>query len=160
MHPPVYEYVADAVAAHGPFATVVEIGARDVNGSVRPLFGDCEYVGIDIRPGPGVDVVADAESFVTADADCVVCTEVLEHAPNAEAICRNALSWLRPGGVFIVTAAGPGRRPHSAIDEQPIRRDEHYANVSFADLSSWLAEASTVSIDCSVPGDIRAVAFR
>ena len=38
--------------------SVLECGSYNVNGSVRGLFAAREYVGLDWRPGPGVDVVS------------------------------------------------------------------------------------------------------
>ena len=38
--------------------SVLECGSYNVNGSVRGLFVAREYVGLDWRPGPGVDVVS------------------------------------------------------------------------------------------------------
>ena len=37
--------------------SVLECGSYNVNGSVRDLFAVREYIGLDWRPGPGVDVV-------------------------------------------------------------------------------------------------------
>jgi len=39
---------------------IIEIGARDVNGSFRQIveaFEPAEYIGVDIEAGPGVDTV-------------------------------------------------------------------------------------------------------
>src|SRR5678809_1536471 len=67
------------------------------------------------------DVVASGESFQPPHpAAVVLCCETLEHAACAEAICRNAYRMLAPGGVFVVTAAGEGRDPHSAVDGGPL----------------------------------------
>ncbi|RPI69997.1 MAG: hypothetical protein EHM43_00125, partial [Ignavibacteriae bacterium] len=44
-------------------ARVLEIGAAGADPFIRELFDTEEYVGIDIVPGPNVDVVADAKSF-------------------------------------------------------------------------------------------------
>jgi hypothetical protein len=73
---------------------VVEIGGRNVNGSVRELFHpECAYLSTDIAPGDGVDIVADGASLsLDIAADLVVCCEVLEHASNADAVVAIALS--------------------------------------------------------------------
>ena len=67
----------------------LEIGSYDVNGSVRPLVAVLkprEYIGVDLRPGPGVDVVCDACSGALADRygrfDIVIATETLEHVQS------------------------------------------------------------------------------
>ena len=39
--------------------TVLDCGSLDINGNTRFLFDDPEYTGIDIGPGPNVDVVAE-----------------------------------------------------------------------------------------------------
>jgi hypothetical protein len=47
--------------------TVIEIGAMDVNGSLRPhveSLGPSRYIGVDIEAGPGVDVICDAERLL------------------------------------------------------------------------------------------------
>jgi SAM-dependent methyltransferase len=94
---------------------VLEVGARDVNGSVRPLIEELEpagYVGIDIEPGPAVDVVCSAERLVSrfgADAfDVVVSTEVLEHVWDWRSVITNIKTVLRPTGIVLVTTRSHG----------------------------------------------------
>ncbi len=137
MHPAAMEWVAEQVQAYGPFGSVIEIGARDVNGSVRGLFDGADYTGIDIDDGPGVDVVIDAADYEPErKVDCVVCCETLEHAPNWRELVAASAGWLAEDGVLIITCAGPGRRPHSAIDgSYNVRAHEHYANVSIEELA-------------------------
>lgn len=113
---------------------VIEIGSRNVNGSLRDLFPRAPeyqtYVGIDVQDGPGVDIVADAAQWTPPErAACVICCEVLEHWMNWQGIVHNACAWLRPGGRLIITCAGAGRKPHSAIDGESLRSGEHYANI-------------------------------
>src|SRR5690242_21675018 len=43
---------------------VLDIGGRDLNGSTRPLFPNANpYHVLDLRPGPNVDIVADAATW-------------------------------------------------------------------------------------------------
>lgn len=110
--------------------SVIEIGSRDVNGSIRGLFNGALYVGLDIAPGPGVDVVADGREWLPRRCvDTVVCAEVLEHCEEPEAIVRNASQMLVKGGRLILTCATTGRPPHSGVDGGPVRLGEHYQNV-------------------------------
>ena len=45
---------------------VLEIGSYDVNGSVRSNFKHVqEYVGVDLIPGPSVDVVSKGHLYVS-----------------------------------------------------------------------------------------------
>lgn len=132
---------------------VLEIGSLDINGSVRSLFDDLvadggSYLGIDVQEGPGVDLVADA-SVYSSDIkyDIVVCAEVFEHTAVWPKIVKNAHSLLVENGMFIATMAGEGRRPHSAIDENPIRSWEYYKNVTAEDLSAKLATFSENKVD-------------
>ncbi len=163
MHSAAFNYVSDVVARGTlPEGDVLEIGSRDVNGTVRWLFSGRRYIGSDIAPGPGVDIVAGGED-ITLDtpAAVVVTTETLEHTAEAEVICRNAYRLLQPGGVFIVTCAGVGRLPHSAIDGGPLRAGEFYANVSADDLRRWLSEFSRRDIvENPAAGDIYATAVK
>ena len=60
MHWSVLEFFEGTKILHPELFTgtrVLEVGSLDINGSVRPIFTDCEYVGLDLGPGPGVDVI-------------------------------------------------------------------------------------------------------
>jgi hypothetical protein len=163
MHMAAFQYVAGAVSRTPlPDGPVLEIGARNVNGSVRGLFGGRRYIGSDIAPGDDVEIVASgAVIALPAPVAVVVTTETLEHASEAEAICRNAHQLLQPGGVFVVTCAGVGRTPHSAFDGGPLRDGEFYANVSAEDLGAWLSDFASVSIEENhAAGDIYATAIK
>lgn len=149
--------------AHGPFYKVIEIGSRDINGGVRDLFSHAVYIGVDVAPGPGVDRVADGATWEPmGDVDCVVCCETLEHAANAREIVRNCVKMLDKGGTLIITAAGPGRDPHSAIDLDPIRDTEYYRNIDPDDLRGWIDLPDCEVVDASTRGytDVYAVAVK
>lgn len=138
MHPEAFEFVAHAVEELGPFERTVEFGSLDINGTVRSLFG-ASYLGIDVQEGAGVDLVADATEWIADEpVDCVVCCEVFEHLDAWPSLVRSAAQALRPGGTLIITCAGPGRDPHSAVDGNELRPDEHYANVEPGELEDCL----------------------
>jgi hypothetical protein len=139
MHQEAFDWVALALEdLSRPPQSVLEIGSRSINGSVRGLFSGAKYLGIDICEGPGVDLVADGATFTwDGEFDVVVCTEVLEHTRAAEEICRNAVKLTRRGGLFIATCAGPARAPHSAIDGGPLREGEYYGNLERWQLDLW-----------------------
>lgn len=143
MHDAVLDYVR-ANVSHA-VTSVLEFGSRNLNGSVRPLFPHAtRYVGVDLYPGPDVDVVGDAATvWLPPQFDAVVCTEVFEHVDDdaAAAIIRNAWAHLKPGGVFVATMAGPGRAPHSALAATDIQPGEFYRNVDRPLLAGWLEAA-------------------
>jgi SAM-dependent methyltransferase len=104
------QWVGAKVAEHGlAERSTLELGALDVNGSVRGLFSG-PYVGIDMRPGPGVDLVCRADSlpYRAGSFDVVVSTEMLEHDPYFWRTLPEARRVLRKGGHLLVTARGIG----------------------------------------------------
>jgi len=161
MHLAAFQFV-ERMARRRPSGLVLEIGGRDINGSVRPLFDDDPYIAIDLVPGPGVDVVADGTTFEPSIRPaCVVCCEVLEHTPEASEIVRHAFHILRPGGVLILTMAGPGRAAHSAVDGGPLQPGEYYRNIEPNDLGIWLAPFLEAAImENPAEGDLYAVASK
>lgn len=157
MHQEAYEFIAASARDLGHVGFVLEIGSRNVNGSVRGLFEADRYIGLDVLPGPGVDVVASGADYVPdGQPDVVVCCEVLEHTDAAHAIVSHALSLLRSGGVLLLTAAGPERAPHSAIDGGPLRGGEHYRNIRVEDLETWLPEGDRSIVHDPKAGDVYA----
>lgn len=154
MTPAVRDYVMacilNYVHPHQLGTTVLEIGSRDVNGSVRNLFPASNYVGVDKRAGVNVDIVADASRWQELEdyvgkCSVVVCCEVLEHTHRARHVVATAGQLLQPGGFFVLTCPtrGPygGWPPHSGIDGEALRPNEWYENPSPQVVTRWLWSA-------------------
>ena len=99
--------VAETFALPGP---VLEIGSYQVAGQegiadLRALFPDRPYVGLDVRPGPGVDCVADVEALPLADASVgtVIAMNTFEHVPRFWRGFEELYRVLRPDGVLLVS---------------------------------------------------------
>jgi SAM-dependent methyltransferase len=139
----------------------IEFGARDINGSIQPLFPKATWTGIDIAPGPRVDVVADASTYEHPEpVDLIVCCEVFEHTEVWPQIVANAFKLLASGGLAIFTCAGRGRPPHSAVDGLEVKPGEYYQNVdehAFADVMNAVGYTDIVVDWLENPGDVRAV---
>lgn len=94
--------------------TVLEVGSYFVNGTLRPwiqwMKPSC-YVGVDVRPGPGVDRVVSCEKLtdeMLPDAwDLVVCTETLEHVSDWRRCITELAAAVRPGGYLLLTTRTP-----------------------------------------------------
>jgi SAM-dependent methyltransferase len=166
MHKAAWDYVADAVTKYNldqPELTVIDLGGRNVNGTVRDLFPNvARYVALDLRAAPGVDIVADAATAQLDERfDVVVSTELLEHAEHAAEIIANAHRHLTPGGVFVATMAGPRRTPHGASGEPEPPPGEFYRNIYPNTLSRWLLDAGFEWYEIDELGaDVRCVARR
>jgi hypothetical protein len=153
----VHEAVFDFVKrwATDDEVAVLDIGGRRVTSDLhypgpplRDLFPNADpYEVLDLEPGPGVDIVADAthlstfEKLYGASYDTVICTSVLEHVQQWRNILFTAHAALCSGGRLILTCAGPGFVPHSGLDEEAPHEGEHYANISHIDLRKELAHA-------------------
>jgi hypothetical protein len=167
MHEGAYKFIARSARTLGFRQSVIELGSRHVpgawpySGPVRPLFMARSYLGVDVREGPNVDVVANAAVWRPDNpVDTVICAETLEHTDEAAGICHTAWEMLADDGAFVVTTAGVGRAPHSAVDGGPLRDGEFYRNVTEDDLRGWLSDFTKVIIDDTVPGDIYALALK
>lgn len=144
-----------------PYA-ICEFGSYNVNGSARDAFRVfSRYVGIDVRPGPDVDMVCSSHDFRGGEGfDICVTAETLEHDPNPERTIQSAWDALKPGGLFVLTAAAPPRVPHSVNGVTGFDiRTEHYANIDPDDLRNWLRNWVDITIKHDVlHGDVYATA--
>lgn len=143
--------------------SVCDLGAFNVNGSAADWFHGWDYVGVDIRPGPGVSVVADAATWDARGRqfDVVVSCEMFEHCPNWRGVVANAFRLCKPGGYFFGTTAGPGRPAHTSDGGLVIPDGCHYENIDPADLQFCLDKAGFVGVVVDVLGpDVRWLAER
>jgi SAM-dependent methyltransferase len=99
--------VAETIDCPGP---VFEFGSYQVQGqegyaNLRALFPGREYVGCDMRWGPGVDRVEDvtATRLSNGSAGTVLCIETFEHVFEIRRAFDEVFRILKPGGVFVIT---------------------------------------------------------
>ena len=99
--------VAETFSLHGP---ILEVGSYQVPGqealaNLRPLFPGRKYIGMDVRPGPGVDLVADVEELPQASSSIgtVVALSTFEHVPHFWRGFDEVRRVLRPDGVLVVS---------------------------------------------------------
>lgn len=99
--------------------TVCEVGAYDVNGSVRASIeahGPVSYLGVDISEGPGVDLVCSVDDLPGRFPDgfgLVVSTEMLEHVESWKAAVSALVRLVEPGGHLAVSTRSPGFPYHA-----------------------------------------------
>lgn len=122
---------------------VLEVGSLDINGSVRSFFSNCDYIGIDIAFGKGVDLVSEGQNYDAPDAsfDVVISCEAMEHNPYWKETMANMIRLARPGGLVIMSCATLGRAEHGTAASDPESSPftvgkgwNYYRNLTPADL--------------------------
>jgi len=104
MRGEVREWVGRVVAEYAPVAPVLDIGSLDVNGTCRDLLPSDGYIGMDMRLGTGVDLLADIlkpPKTLLERFNTVICLETLEHVSEPWTAIDNMFRCLRHGGLFI-----------------------------------------------------------
>jgi SAM-dependent methyltransferase len=96
---------------------VLGVGTFDVCGSEDSFFDSCDYKGLDIGPGPGVDIICPAQDFDAPDNlyDVVISCECFEHNPFYKETIINIHRILKSGGLFLFTCATTGRPVHGTL---------------------------------------------
>lgn len=116
---------------------VLEVGSLNINGTVRVFFNDCDYTGIDLAEGPGVDKTISIHELVEPSTyDVVISTEMLEHDKHWKDSLWRMYDNLKAGGLMILTCAGPQRPEHGTTrtspQDSPFTTD-YYRNISAED---------------------------
>lgn len=129
---------------------VLEVGSYNVNGSLRPIveaLGPALYLGSDMRPGPGVDVVVDiASDHDLGTFDLVCCAGTLEHMEDWRGCIRGMRRRLTPDGILILTTVSPGFPLHDFPSD--------YWRFTLADMTSIFSDMQILVLkpDPQVPG--------
>ena len=138
MHPEIGVFVESVKKKYPNFfkeKAVLEVGSQNINGTVRTHFNHCDYAGIDLGMAKGVDFVHDItkDTFDNQKYDVVISSEMLEHCEDWEKALINMYHSVKPGGLFILTCAGPNRQEHGTHTHSPQDSKftlDHYKNIS------------------------------
>lgn len=118
---------------------VLEVGSLNINGSIRQFFSDCDYIGVDIGPGPCVDVVCAGEdlSYPDNSFDVVASCECFEHNPNWVETFNNMVRMSKTLVFFSCATTGRAEHGTRSINPQdaPFCGD-YYANITEQDVKS------------------------
>lgn len=117
-------------------ATVVDIGAQDVNGSLRSVSPErMTYVGVDFVAGKGVDVVLDDPyllPFADASVDIVVSSSCFEHSEMFWLLFLEIMRILKAPGLFYLNAPSNGEFHRYPVDCWRFYPDSGSAMVTWA----------------------------
>lgn len=91
---------------------ILDVGSYNVNGCYKQLLGacDCEYIGLDLSPGPNVDVVPDKPYYWDEDGledesfDFVISGNAFEHIEFPWLTMQQIYDKLKPGGIACILA--------------------------------------------------------
>jgi SAM-dependent methyltransferase len=100
--------------------TIIEVGSKDFNGSVRPFVTNfakpASYVGVDMSKGKNVDMIVPAEKLVDKFGenafDVVISTEMIEHVFDWKIVIDNLKKILKPNGTLFITTRSFGFQYH------------------------------------------------
>jgi SAM-dependent methyltransferase len=132
-------YVDSRVRAES--LTVVDIGAQDVNGSLKELVRPPHrYVGVDFVAAPGVDVVLDDPyklPFPDGSVDVVLSSSCFEHSEMFWVLFLEILRILKPAGLFYLNVPSNGDIHRFPVDCWRFYPDSGQALVSWAKRSGF-----------------------
>ncbi len=148
MHTAVREFIKSVKKEFGykfRLRTVLEVGSHNINGSPRDFFWlNKKYVGVDISTGKGVNIVGRLSQIVFEEQfGVVVSTEMLEHDNEYRQSLRKMYDLLLPGGLMLITCAGPDRLEHGTKRTSPEcspDTTDYYHNISTDEFRKILPE--------------------
>lgn len=94
--------LADPIFEHGALQVHNDPELEDL----RPIFSGKNYVGCDMRPGPGVDQVLNLHALALPDASVgtAICMDTLEHVEYPRQAINELYRTLLPNGVLIMSS--------------------------------------------------------
>tara|TARA_Y100000817_G_C16778692_1_gene509540 strand:+ start:214 stop:747 length:534 start_codon:yes stop_codon:yes gene_type:complete len=106
---------------HFRYRKVLEVGSLDINGTVRIFFDNCDYTGLDLGEGKGVDLIEEGQNYDAPDEtyDTVLSTECFEHNPYWKETFLNMIRLCKKNGLVFFTCATDGNPEHGTVNRLP-----------------------------------------
>ena len=93
---------------------MMEVGSLNINGSIRHFFNNCDYVGVDVGEGKGVDLVCGGQEVDHPDEtyDTIGSCNCFEHNPHWVETFANMYRMAKKNGLVFVSVPTTGRAEH------------------------------------------------
>lgn len=126
MHPSAYEhalnffnrYLLPVEQAEQRRFKVIDFGSYDVNGTLKPIFKNHDYIGIDMAEGPNVNIVCVNNNVPLPDNSCdvIVSSSNFEHDDMFWITFLEMCRLVRSGGLIYINAPSRGGYHAHPID--------------------------------------------
>jgi len=120
---------------------VLAVGTFDVCGTEKKYFDDCDYIGLDLAPGEGVDIVCPAQDYNAPSESyhTIISCECFEHNPFYCETIKNITRLLKPGGLFLFTCATIGRPVHGvrSLEEESKLKFKNWKTMPNVLIENW-----------------------
>lgn len=159
-----FNKVKDLYPTFFDYKKVLDCGSLNVNGSLRELFTNCEYLGVDIVEGRDVDLVCPIHKLDLDKFDVVVSAEMLEHDEYWKESLRKMYDL--SNGLIAISCAGKDRPEHGTTRTGSNwgTSSDYYRNIEPNDIKEiykedmfkeWYFEENTNSHDTYFYGIIK-----
>lgn len=103
------------------YKKVLDVGSLNINGTIRDFFHECNYIGLDVDVGNGVDIVCEGQKYNAPDDsyDVVCSAECFEHNPFWLETFKNMIRLCKNNGLLFFSCATEGRPEHGTTRTSP-----------------------------------------
>ncbi len=93
---------------------IIDFGSLNINGGPHDHIANTQYVGVDLGPGPNVDLVSPGElvDLPSNSFDAAISSECFEHNPFWKETFMQMCRLTKPNAIVAFTCAGIGRQEH------------------------------------------------
>ena len=120
------------------------MGSYNYNGSIRKIFPNSIFTGVDVIKGKDVDIVYDGEnlSFKPNSFDLSISCECFEHNPHWKKNFLDLIKFTKSKGFILITCATLGRPEHGTsrtdLKSSPgsMKKWDYYKNLSIKDFKN------------------------
>lgn len=139
---------------------VLDVGAKNVNGTYRPIFKGMNYVGVDCEQGNNVDFVTEPYKLPFPDTsfDVVISGQTLEHCEYPWLLVNEMARVLRPNGKMCLVAPSvweEHRYPYDCFRFMPDGMKALCRQAGLEPIKSERVRADKNRIDCYVIAEKR-----